>query len=424
MGIFMKTFLSVLVFAGVVLSCLACVILLTVGRGRSRVNQLLAVVLFTVGLEAFFKLLFLTDIMTEVSTYFKFVVPVFYLIPPSIYIYTSVVLYGSINKKNLWLHLLPSILIAILALIIFILLDVHGYEHVQFVANDRKSVFTIDSGVIFLWLHFVTRIAQGFTYLFFQCRLIFRFYKNVMSTTDQFKKIFKWVLVLTFMEIALYVFTLLFYILVVLGFGNWGYTVNVFFLLLCVCYVVFPFYLYLSPSLLYGGGEGRVVLDCEIKTVYDFSLNDVQDDSEEENLHHQDSESLIVSSKPTLSPYSTDNLEEFRDRFERVVVDTGLFRRQGLKVQDVSVLCEIPPRALSYLLATVYKKGFNDFINEWRIEYVADRLIKDDWKDLTLEGLAFEAGFSSRTTFFIAFKKYKLVNPTQYLQMHHLRLLK
>lgn len=426
MGIFMKTFLGVLVFAGVVLSLLACIILLTVGRGRNKVNQLLAIVLFTVGLEAFFKLLFLAEVMTEISTYFKFVVPLFYLIPPSIYIYTSVVLYGSVNKKNLWLHLLPSVLIAIFALLIFFFLDVKGYEHVQFVANDRQSVFTIDSGAIFLWLHFVTRIAQGFVYLFFQCRLIFRFYREVMSDTDQFRKIFRWVCVLTVMEITLYIFMLLFYILVILGFGNLGQTVNMLFLVLCVCYVIFPFYLYLSPSLLYGGGEGRMMLDQEIETVAQGVVeNTVPVEFEKAaNPQHKNTENPVSSVKVVISPYTADNLDEFRERFEKVVIGTGLFRQQGLKVQDVSGLCDIPPRALSYLLATVYKKGFNDFINECRIDYVADRLIKDDWKDLTLEGLGFEAGFSSRTTFFIAFKKNKQVNPTQYLHMHNLRLLK
>ena len=76
MGGYMKTFLGVLIFSGVVLSLLACIILLTVGKGRNRINQLLAIVLFTVGLEAFFKILFLAEITTEISTYFKFVVPV------------------------------------------------------------------------------------------------------------------------------------------------------------------------------------------------------------------------------------------------------------------------------------------------------------------------------------------------------------
>lgn len=414
----MKTFLGGLVFSGVVLSFLACIILLTVGKGRRGVSQLLALVLFTVGFEAFFKLLFLAGIMTEISTYFKFVVPVFYLIPPSIYIYTTVVLYGAIKKKNLWLHLLPAALISLIALIIYFVLDVRGYEHVRFVANDRRSVFTIDSGAVFLWLHFITRLAQGCLYLFFQAKLIFRFYRDVLPGTDRFRKIFKWVLVLTFMEVALYVFMLLFYVLAILGFNSWVSAVNICFLVLCVCYVVFPIYLYLSPSLLYRGEELLVLSHSEKKSEHIVSVDEVLADPGALAAPVEDFDALASTAKPMQSPYGAEDLEIYKERFERVVVDTGLFRRQGLKVQDVAEQCDIPPRALSYLLTNVYKRGFNDFINEWRIEYVADRLIKDDWKDLTLEGLAFEAGFSSRTTFFMAFKKYKQVNPTQYLHLH------
>jgi len=404
----MKTVFGALIFSGVILSFLASIILITVGKGRSRINQLLAVVLFTVGLDAFFKILFLANVMTEMSAYFKFVVPVFYLIPPSIYIYSYVALYGTINLKRLWLHLLPSVLIAISALVFFFLLDKKGYEFIQLVADDRRSVFTVEAGTIFLGVQFLTRTLQGFIYLFLQCRLIYRYHRRVERSSWQTRKIYHWVLVLTFTEISLFVFMLLYHILILQGQVTLGYIVNLGLSVLCVCYIGFPIYLYLSPSLLYGGGTltpGITELHQDIP-------------AETVTLQEAQEKQLVIMEKSNTSPYTDEDILEYKYRLEHIIVETKLFRTQGLKVQEVARVCEIPPRALSYLLATVYNKGFNDFINECRIDYVVDRLTKDDWKDLTLEGLGFEAGFSSRTTFFIAFKKYKMVNPTKYIQMH------
>jgi AraC-like DNA-binding protein len=45
-----------------------------------------------------------------------------------------------------------------------------------------------------------------------------------------------------------------------------------------------------------------------------------------------------------------------------------------------------------------------------------DVLKKGMPKELTIESICTDAGFSSRTTFFIAFKKHTGMTPTQYLK--------
>ena len=69
---------------------------------------------------------------------------------------------------------------------------------------------------------------------------------------------------------------------------------------------------------------------------------------------------------------------------------------------------------LSYVLNTYYKQRFNDFINQYRVNYVLGLLKEMDWKNMKLEALGAEAGFSSRTTFFVTFKKVTGLTPAEY----------
>jgi AraC-like DNA-binding protein len=428
LGFFMRIFLVMLVFSGIVLSFLAGVLLLTTGKYKRRANQLLAIVFFSVGFDAVCNLLFLTRVVLDFPVYLKLIVPLYYLIPPCIYLYICITLGVPGKKRYLWLHLIPSGIIAIETLLFFFFRDIRHYGTIQFLFVDHNSIFKVDPDPVSLWLHFLNRSMQGLTYLVFQCVLVFKVYKSNIVTAGPFKftEIFNWVLVLTFAELIFYMATSVFYCIALLNLGKSQTMIrlsNGSLLLICISYFIVSVYLYFSPSLLYGwadhAGAGE---QSEIES--SILADHITEGLEETDHVIAVNEKVDIVPENVVAPYDDTVLSEFKYRFEKEVIGAGLFRQQGLKVQEVSLLCDIPPRALSYLLTNIYNKGFNDFINECRIDYVVDRLIKDDWKGLTLEGLAFESGFSSRTTFFLAFKKNKFVNPTQYLQMHNSGLLK
>lgn len=71
---------------------------------------------------------------------------------------------------------------------------------------------------------------------------------------------------------------------------------------------------------------------------------------------------------------------------------------------------------LSYIINREYGMHFNDLVNKYRVEYLLQLLNEPDADRYTLEGLARDAGFSSRSTFYRAFYKFMKCMPTDYIR--------
>ncbi|MEZ4887093.1 MAG: helix-turn-helix transcriptional regulator [Chitinophagales bacterium] len=71
---------------------------------------------------------------------------------------------------------------------------------------------------------------------------------------------------------------------------------------------------------------------------------------------------------------------------------------------------------LSKVINTGFDKNFKDFINEYRVEAVKERLKNGDTEQFTLLAIAFDSGFNSKATFNRTFKKFTDVTPSQYLE--------
>jgi AraC-like DNA-binding protein len=92
------------------------------------------------------------------------------------------------------------------------------------------------------------------------------------------------------------------------------------------------------------------------------------------------------------------------------------FLRKGYSIKEMASDLEIPQHQVSMVINHEYGMNFNDFVNRHRIDYIKAKLTQPDWRQLTLEGIALEAGFSNRTTFFRAFTKLTGTTPTAYLE--------
>jgi len=84
---------------------------------------------------------------------------------------------------------------------------------------------------------------------------------------------------------------------------------------------------------------------------------------------------------------------------------------------SLSLLAEklrLPGHELSRVINTVFKKSFNDFINEYRVRDVVARMQDPAFDNMTLLGMAFEAGFNSKSTFNRAFRQVTGKTPAEF----------
>lgn len=89
-----------------------------------------------------------------------------------------------------------------------------------------------------------------------------------------------------------------------------------------------------------------------------------------------------------------------------------LYRNPKLKLRDVAEHLLTSPHQLSQLLNDNLDKSFNTFVNEYRVEAACRQIVALD--HLSLEGIGFEVGFSSKSTFYATFKKMVGTTPAKY----------
>lgn len=79
---------------------------------------------------------------------------------------------------------------------------------------------------------------------------------------------------------------------------------------------------------------------------------------------------------------------------------------EDCSIQSLAEMLNIPVHHLSQSINIHLQKNFADYINEKRIEEAKYRLCDPAFELLTIESIAADCGFSSKTTFNRAFKKY------------------
>jgi AraC-like DNA-binding protein len=92
-----------------------------------------------------------------------------------------------------------------------------------------------------------------------------------------------------------------------------------------------------------------------------------------------------------------------------------LFERSDLTLNEVAQKLQTNAVILSKVVNQQFALNFNDFINQYRVNAVIERIKDPKFKNQTLLAIAFDAGFNSKATFNRAFKKFTDKNPKDFL---------
>jgi AraC-like DNA-binding protein len=92
-----------------------------------------------------------------------------------------------------------------------------------------------------------------------------------------------------------------------------------------------------------------------------------------------------------------------------------LYLDPNLTVSLLATHTSLTPKTISAVLNQHLHKNFNEFVNEYRVQAITEKMQQAAFRHLTIAGLAYECGFNSLSTFQRAFKTIKGVTPKEYL---------
>ncbi len=135
-------------------------------------------------------------------------------------------------------------------------------------------------------------------------------------------------------------------------------------------------------------------------------------------LHNASLESLKEENRGTEpEPLAMDleRMKELSDEITQFLEQTKLYLRPDLTLALLAVEMQQPQRSLSRAINLGLKCNFFTLINQLRVEEAKRRLLELDASGYSIDSIFSECGFSSRSSFFMVFKRIAGVSPAVWL---------
>ncbi len=107
--------------------------------------------------------------------------------------------------------------------------------------------------------------------------------------------------------------------------------------------------------------------------------------------------------------------KSFKSKFEEVFIVGEAYVQPDITLQRLADLVDTNTSYLSRFINDEYKTNFPQLLNQYRVEKSCQLLLNDKMNNLTIEAIAQNAGFNSKSTFNTAFRNLKGVTPTQWM---------
>ncbi len=114
------------------------------------------------------------------------------------------------------------------------------------------------------------------------------------------------------------------------------------------------------------------------------------------------------------SGLSEETASELHRTLIRVMKEDAPYKRPELSIDDLAETLGVHPNYLSQVINQKEQKNFYDFVNGYRIEEFKRSIAMHKNRQFTLLSLAYECGFSSKSSFNRCFRKATGQTPSEY----------
>jgi AraC-like DNA-binding protein len=322
--------------------------------------------------------------------------PLFLIVGPVLYFYVRGVLRDDFRLSKLdYLHFFPALLLCINILPHLFSSYEDKIEYAGRVLQNPAEILRNKNLFIPSVVNFIFRPLIGLIYVVICIRLMFLKFKYEKPEDKQSILIFKWLSFLIFNTLLVYASFLVF---TIFSFQTLDYKIaevkGYYFLnITLVGLVLFNVSLLFFPNILYGLPQLDFVLHNKQKEV-------VQDNSIKKAIRSFE--------------ISEEKLALLHDKIEQYC-ETKPYLNPDFSLSTMSADTDIPVHHLSYYFNEHLNINFNAWKNDQKINYVIELIENGSNELLTLDALAKQAGFGSRTTFFNAFKQKMGLTPSEFL---------
>ncbi|MEL6822018.1 MAG: helix-turn-helix domain-containing protein [Calditrichota bacterium] len=122
------------------------------------------------------------------------------------------------------------------------------------------------------------------------------------------------------------------------------------------------------------------------------------------------------------SALSQQEIGFYLSELNRIMKQERPYLNSELKLSDLANLVGLTPHNLSQVLNQGLSVSFYDYVNNFRIKDVQQRLLDPRYDDLTIFGIALESGFRSKTSFNRMFKRSTGLTPSSYIKNEKFRV--
>lgn len=357
-------------------------------------NRMLAIIMLIGIWYITAAILVLTGNFVHIASFFRIGLPSFYAIPPLIFWYVQARIDKSFRIKPLaYLHLLPVLLTIIDSIPFHLQSAEEKVQIVQTMSNDLRNILKVRTGLIPDYLHFFIRPVHGVIYT----TLAAIYLRKVLADKKQRKEIECQKNLKTWFILFISFFTLIYIGLFITNF----------------IWIGLPYPLKELSRISLIPSSICVGIFLAIHIFIFFNLSSIFGKETVSKPKPQPTPSVQPEEK---LPEETPKNDKVLTEIDKFIIENEIFKNPKITAPEIASMIGIPPHTFSSILNNQYGKRFPDFINTYRINFVIAELDKGTNGNMSIEGIATEAGFASRSAFYNSFKKITGLTPSEYIK--------
>lgn len=133
------------------------------------------------------------------------------------------------------------------------------------------------------------------------------------------------------------------------------------------------------------------------------------------NISVRQQPAAIPTVKYQNSTLGNEEKMTLKSRIQQVLERVDVVCDQSFCLNQLAELCDSNPKYVSQVINELYGCNFSSLVSSLRVKEACRRMAdKENYANLSLEGIAFSVGFKSRVTMYQAFKKFIGMTPTDY----------